>query len=108
MANIRLTDTAVRHVKDYLARHEGGVGLRLGVKTTGCSGFAYTVDYAEIVEETDEVIEQDGIKLLISRKSLPFLEGTEVDFIREGLNHRFDFRNPNVKDTCGCGESFTV
>lgn len=108
MANIQLTDKAVRHVKDYLARHEGGVGLRLGVKTTGCSGLAYTVDYADRVEETDEVIEQDGIKVLVNRKSLPFLEGTEVDFIRDGLNQRFDFRNPNVKDTCGCGESFTV
>lgn len=106
--SITLTERAADHVRRHLAGHEACVGLRLGVRTSGCSGFAYTVDYAETVDDEDTVIEQHGVKVVVSRKHLPFLEGTEVDFVRDGLNRRFDFRNPNVKDLCGCGESFSV
>ena len=85
-----------------------GVGLRLGVKTTGCSGMAYVMEYADQVEEDDVVYEEQGVKVLINPKSLVYLDGTELDYAKEGLNEGFQFNNPNVKDSCGCGESFTV
>ncbi|MCP1676352.1 iron-sulfur cluster assembly protein [Natronocella acetinitrilica] len=106
---IVLTESAAKHVKAHVAKHElGEGGLRLGVRTSGCSGLAYTVDYSSDVRDGDQVFEQHGVRVLVDRKSLPFLEGMEVDYVREGLNQRFDFRNPNVKDACGCGESFSV
>jgi len=105
---VQLTEAAARHVKAHAKKEGHDHSLRLGVRTSGCSGFMYTVDYAEHVGENDVIYEQHGVKVVVSRKSLPFLEGMEVDFVRDGLNQRFDFRNPNVKDQCGCGESFTV
>ncbi len=105
---IEVTERAANHIRAALQRKGAGVGLRLGVKTTGCSGFSYTVDYAESIGEADSVFEQHGVQVVVDRKSLPFLEGVQVDFVREGLNEHFTFSNPNVKDTCGCGESFSV
>ncbi len=105
---ITLTDRAAHHVKAYTSKHGVPAGLRLGVRTSGCSGFAYTVAYLEEIGEADAVFEQGDVKVVVDRKSLPFLEGMEVDYVRDGLNQRFSFRNPNVKDQCGCGESFSV
>lgn len=105
---IQLTEAAARHVKTRAEKEGRAQSLRLGVRTSGCSGFMYTVDFAEDVGDSDLVYEQHGVQLVVSRKSLPFIDGMEVDYIQEGLNQRFDFRNPNVKDMCGCGESFTV
>jgi iron-sulfur cluster assembly protein len=106
--SISLTDSAVDRVKTFLEKRGKGVGVRLGIKTTGCSGMAYTIEFADEVEDTDKVFEQDGVKVLINPKSLVYLEGTELDFAKEGLNEGFKFNNPNEKDRCGCGESFTV
>jgi iron-sulfur cluster assembly protein len=106
--SIEVTERAANHIQSALRRHAESVGLRLGVKTTGCSGFSYTVDYAERIGEGDQVFEQHGVRVVVDRKSLPFLEGVRVDFVRDGLNEHFTFSNPNVKDTCGCGESFSV
>lgn len=106
--SIQVTERAADHIRSALERHAGSVGLRLGVKTTGCSGFSYTVDYAEAVQEGDSVFQQHGVQVVVDPKSLPFLEGVEVDYVRQGLNEHFTFTNPNVKDTCGCGESFSV
>ncbi|MCC5859814.1 MAG: iron-sulfur cluster assembly accessory protein [Ectothiorhodospiraceae bacterium] len=100
-----LTKKAAEHVRSHAGKAGGAGGLRLGVRTSGCSGFAYTVDYVDEVREDDTVFEQHGVRVVVDRKSLPFLDGMEVDFVREGLNQRFDFRNPNVKASCGCGES---
>ena len=108
LMSISLTESAVDRVKTFLEKRGKGVGVRLGVKTTGCSGMAYTIEFADEVEETDEVFEQDGVKVLINPKSLVYLDGTELDFAKEGLNEGFKFNNPNEKDRCGCGESFTV
>ncbi|MGB9428929.1 MAG: iron-sulfur cluster assembly protein IscA [Gammaproteobacteria bacterium] len=105
---ITLTDSAARRVTSYLEKRGGGLGLRLGVKKTGCSGFAYVVDYADQAEPEDVIFEQHGVKVLVSRDNLALLDGIRVDFVREGLNESFKFHNPNVKDECGCGESFTV
>lgn len=106
--SIEVTQQAADHIRAALQRKGSGVGLRLGVKTTGCSGFSYTVDYAEEIGEFDSVFEQHGVRVVVDRKSLPFLEGVQVDYVREGLNEHFTFHNPNVRDTCGCGESFSV
>jgi len=105
---ISLTESAVQRVKTFLEKRGKGVGVRLGVKTTGCSGMAYTIEFADEIDEADEVFEQDGVKVLINPKSLVYLDGTELDFAKEGLNEGFKFNNPNEKDRCGCGESFTV
>ncbi|MHB8416300.1 MAG: iron-sulfur cluster assembly protein IscA [Gammaproteobacteria bacterium] len=105
---ITLTDSAARRVRSYLEKRGGGLGLRLGVRKTGCSGFAYEVDYADEAGSEDIVFEQHGVKVVVSRENLSFLDGTEVDFVSQGLNESFKFHNPNVKDECGCGESFTV
>jgi iron-sulfur cluster assembly protein len=91
-----------------LAQRGKGVGLRLAVKTTGCSGMAYVMEYVDEVEDSDVVFEDMGVKVIIDPKSLVYLDGTELDFAREGLNEGFKFNNPNVKDMCGCGESFNV
>jgi|TARA_B110000238_G_C16118981_1_gene436238 iron-sulfur cluster assembly protein len=106
--SISLTESAVSRVKTFLEKRGKGVGVRLGVKTTGCSGMAYTIEFADEIEDTDKVFEENGIKILINPKSLVYLDGTELDFGKEGLNEGFQFKNPNEKDRCGCGESFTV
>jgi len=105
---ITVTDSAAQHVKKFLDNRGKGAGLRLGVKTTGCSGMAYVMEFADVIEDTDQVFESNGVKIIIDPKSLVYLDGTELDFAKEGLNEGFKFNNPNVKDTCGCGESFNV
>jgi len=105
---ITLTAAAVDRVKAFIEQRGNGVGLRLAVKTTGCSGMAYVMEFADQVEDDDVVFEDQGIKILINPKSLVYLDGTELDFAKEGLNEGFKFNNPNVKDMCGCGESFNV
>lgn len=106
--SISLTPAAADRVRNFLTRRGHGVGLRLGVKKTGCSGFAYVVNYADDVAQSDVVFEQQGVKVIVDKDSLGFIDGTEVDFVKQGLNEAFRFRNPNVKGECGCGESFTV
>jgi iron-sulfur cluster assembly protein len=106
--SISLTPAAADRVRNFLTRRGHGVGLRLGVKKTGCSGFAYVVNYADDVNASDVVFEQQGVKVIVDKDSLGFIDGTEVDFVKQGLNEAFRFRNPNVKGECGCGESFTV
>ena len=106
--SVSMTQAAATHVQNFLTKRGKGVGLRLGVKTTGCSGMAYKLEYADAVEGDDQVFESFGVKLLVDPKSLPYIDGTALDFVREGLNEGFKFNNPNVKDECGCGESFTV
>jgi iron-sulfur cluster assembly protein len=105
---ITLTEKAASHVQSHLARRGKGLGLRLGVRTSGCSGMAYRLEYADAVNPDDLEFESYGVKVVVDQKSLPFLDGTELDYAREGLNEGFKFRNPNVKDECGCGESFNV
>lgn len=105
---ITLTDSAANRVKDFLANRGKGVGLRLGVKTTGCSGMAYVLEFADAAEAGDEVFESQGVKIFVDAKSLVYIDGTELDFTKEGLNEGFKFNNPKEKATCGCGESFTV
>jgi iron-sulfur cluster assembly protein len=95
-------------VSAYLAKRGKGVGLRLGVRTTGCSGLAYKIEYADDALPEDVKFESHGVTVVVDPKSLPYLDGTELDFAREGLNEGFKFNNPNVKDECGCGESFNV
>jgi iron-sulfur cluster assembly protein len=106
--SVTLSEAAANHVTRFLKRRGKGVGVRLGVKTTGCSGLAYKLEYADEVAEEDVVFEDRGVKVLIDPKSLPYLEGTQLDFVREGLNEGFKFLNPKEKDRCGCGESFRV
>lgn len=108
MNTIALTERAAAHVKRFLAGHAASEGLRLGVKKTGCSGFAYTVEAATGIDANDRVFESHGVRIVIAQENLPFLTGMEVDYAREGLNESFKFSNPNAKATCGCGESFTV
>ena len=105
---VSLTEAAARHVTKYLAKRGKGVGVRLGVKTTGCSGLAYKLEYVDEVAPEDELFEQHGVKLMIDPKSLAYIDGTELDYTKEGLNEGFRFNNPNVKNECGCGESFNV
>lgn len=106
--SISLTENAANRVRNFLAQRGKGIGVRLGVKTTGCSGMAYTIEFADQIDDGDEVFEQRGVKVIINPKSLVYLDGTELDFAKEGLNEGFKFNNPNEKDRCGCGESFTV
>jgi iron-sulfur cluster assembly protein len=106
--SVSLTESAAQRVRTFLEKRGKGVGVRLGVKTTGCSGMAYTIEFADQVEDGDEIFEDRGVKVLVNPKSLVYLEGTELDFAKEGLNEGFKFNNPNEKDRCGCGESFTV
>ena len=105
---IVLTASAVDRVRNHLASRGYGLGLRLGVRKTGCSGFAYVINFADESAADDIVFENDGVKVFVDRQSLPLIDGTEVDFIKQGLNEAFKFRNPNVKGECGCGESFNV
>ena len=106
--NITLTQQAADHISRHIEKRGKGLGLRLGVRTTGCSGLAYQVDYVDEVKSEDQMVEQRGIKVFVDPKSLPFLEGVQLDYAREGLNEGFRFSNPNEKASCGCGESFTV
>jgi iron-sulfur cluster assembly protein len=105
---ISITEDAAARVQKFLVNRGKGIGLRLGVKTSGCSGMAYTVEFADTINPDDVTFDVRGIKVLIDPKSLVYLDGTELDYTREGLNEGFRFNNPNVKDTCGCGESFTI
>jgi len=105
---VTLTDRAAEHVQRYIQKRGKGVGLRLGVKTTGCSGLAYKLEFADDILPEDAAFESNGVRVLIDPKSLAYLDGTELDFVREGLNEGFKFNNPNEKDRCGCGESFNV
>ena len=105
---ITLTETAAGRVQKFLANRGKGIGLRLGVKTTGCPGMAYTLEFVDEVKPEDTTFESHGVKVIVDPKSLVYIDGTELDFTKEGLNEGFKFNNPNVKDECGCGESFTV
>lgn len=105
---IHLSDIAASRVQNFLDNRGKGIGLRLGVKTTGCSGLAYVIEFVDELKDGDEVFETKGVKVVVDPKSLVFLDGTEVDFAKAGLNEGFQFKNPNAKDACGCGESFTV
>lgn len=106
--SVTLSETAAKHVNRYLAKRAKGIGVRLGVKTTGCSGLAYKLEYVDEQLPEDIVFEDRGIKVLVDPKSLPYIEGTTLDYTREGLNEGFKFSNPNERDRCGCGESFRV
>ncbi len=105
---ISLSESAARHVSNFIAKRGKGFGIRLGVKTSGCSGMAYKLEFVDNTENEDLVFESHGVKVVIDPKSLAYLDGTELDFVKEGLNEGFKFNNPNVKDQCGCGESFNV
>jgi iron-sulfur cluster assembly protein len=105
---IELSDIAATRVHNFLENRGKGIGLRLGVKTTGCSGLAYVIEFVDELREDDQVFETKGVKVIVDQKSLLFLDGTEVDFAKVGLQEGFQFKNPNAKDACGCGESFTV
>ncbi|MBS0382997.1 MAG: iron-sulfur cluster assembly accessory protein [Proteobacteria bacterium] len=105
---IELTPSAAARMRDFLARNPAAPGVRFGIKRTGCSGFGYTVDLAKDVTGDDQVFELDGVKLVVDAKALPLVEGTRIDYAREGLNAAFVFHNPNAVAACGCGESFTV
>ena len=105
---ITLTEKAANHVQTFLAKRGKGVGLRVGVRTSGCSGMAYKLEFADTVEPSDLQLESHGVRVVVDPKSLPYVDGTELDYTREGLNEGFKFSNPNVKDECGCGESFNV
>ena len=106
--SITITENAAKHVNQHLHSRGQGVGLRLGVKTTGCSGLAYVIEFADQVDQDDTVFEERGVKIIVDPKCLMYLDGTELDFAKEGLNEGFKFINPNEKARCGCGESFSV
>jgi iron-sulfur cluster assembly protein len=105
---VTMTERAARHVAGFLERRGKGMGLRLGVRTTGCSGMAYKLEYADAARPEDQQFESHGVKIFIDPKSMSYLDGTELDFVREGLNEGFKFNNPQEKNRCGCGESFNV
>ena len=105
---ITLTEKAANHVQSFLVKRGKGVGLRVGVRTSGCSGMAYKLEFADGVEANDLQFESHGVRVVVDPKSLPYVDGTELDYTREGLNEGFKFNNPNVRDECGCGESFNV
>ncbi|MGI9223865.1 MAG: HesB/IscA family protein [Woeseiaceae bacterium] len=105
---ISLTESAASRVRSYLATRGKGVGLRLGVTKTGCSGYSYVINYADDIAENDLVFEDKGVTLVVDPEALPLIDGTEVDFVKSGLNEAFSFKNPNISGECGCGESFNV
>jgi iron-sulfur cluster assembly protein len=105
---VTLTEAAAAHVRTFLDARGHGVGVRLGIQTSGCSGFAYVLEFVDEIDADDQVYEQRGVRIVIDAKSLLYLDGTELDYGREGLNEGFRFNNPNVRDQCGCGESFNV
>ena len=106
--SVTVSASAAQRVQQFMAKRGKGVGLRLGVRTSGCSGMAYTLEFADAAQPEDLSFESNGVTVLIDPKSLVYLSGTELDFVREGLNEGFKFNNPNVKNQCGCGESFNV
>jgi len=106
--SITLTESAANHVLKFMEGRGKGLGIRLGVRTSGCSGMAYVMEFVDELNTEDEVFEDHGVKIIVDKKSLVYLDGTEVDFTKEGLNEGFKFTNPNEKAQCGCGESFTV
>lgn len=105
---ISITESAARRVSAYLEKRGQGVGLRLGVRSTGCSGYSYVINYADSVDGEDVVFEDRGVKIVVDPAALKLIDGTEVDFVKNGLNEAFSFKNPNVTGECGCGESFTI
>lgn len=105
---ISMTPAAADRVRSFLANRGKGLGLRVGVKTTGCSGLAYVLEFVDELNDDDQVFEHDNLKLIVDGKSLVYIDGTQLDFVKEGLNEGFQFNNPNVNGECGCGESFTV
>lgn len=105
---IHVTDAARQRMRDYLAKDAAALGVRFGIKRTGCSGFGYTVDLANSVDADDHVFDQDGVRVVVAAKALPFIDGTRIDFQRQGINAAFVFSNPNATGACGCGESFVV
>jgi len=105
---IKLTEAAVNRVREMVEKRNSGIGLRIGVTESGCSGYSYALDYAETLNDNDMVIEQDGVKVVIDETSMPLLDGIELDYVKQGLNQSFKFNNPNVVSSCGCGESFSV
>ena len=105
---ITLTERAATHIRNFLTKRGKGEGVRLGVKTSGCSGMAYALEFVDTPEEADQVFESFGVKVFVDSKSLLYLDGTELDYVREGLQEGFKFDNPNAQNTCGCGESFHV
>lgn len=105
---ITMSESAAQRVQNFLQNRGKGIGLRLGVKTSGCSGMAYVLEFVDSLEDDDMVFEDKGVKVIVDSKSLIYLDGTELDFVKEGLNEGFKFNNPNVSSECGCGESFNV
>ena len=105
---ITMTEPAAQRVQAFLENRGSGIGLRLGVKTMGCSGMSYVIEFVDDINDDDEVFETSGVKVIVDKKSLVYIDGTELDYAKEGLNEGFKFNNPNEKDACGCGESFTV
>ncbi|MFT6925061.1 MAG: iron-sulfur cluster assembly protein [Psychromonas sp.] len=105
---ITMTEPAAKHVAAFLSNRGKGIGLRLGVKTSGCSGMAYVLEFVDVLNDDDEVFIDKGVKVIVDKKSLTYLDGTELDFVKEGLNEGFEFNNPNIDGECGCGESFSV
>ncbi len=106
--SVTLTENAAKHVQNFLTKRGKGVGLRVGVRTSGCSGMAYKLEFADEADSDDLQFVSNGVTVLIDPQSLPYIDGMELDYTREGLNEGFKFNNPNVKDSCGCGESFKV
>jgi iron-sulfur cluster assembly protein len=105
---ITMTDTAAAHVSKHLVQRGKGLGIRVGVRTSGCSGLAYVLEFVDQADEGDQVFEDRGVKVVVDEKSLVYIDGTELDFVTEGLNEGFKFTNPNVNGECGCGESFNI
>ncbi len=106
--SIQITDTAAENIAKQLQQRGHGVGIRLGIRNSGCSGFAYVLEFVDEISQDDQVFEQANVKVIVDPKSLVYIDGTELDYVKEGVNEGFRFNNPNVKDECGCGESFTV
>ena len=105
---ITLTEPAAKHVSNFLNNRGSGLGLRVGVKTSGCSGMAYVLEFVDVLNDDDEMFTDHGVNIIIDKKSLLYIDGTELDFVKEGLNEGFEFNNPNTDGECGCGESFSV
>lgn len=106
--SITLTETAAKHVQQQLEKRGKGIALRIGITKTGCSGFSYVFDYADEIKPDDQIFESHRVKVVVNIDSLPYLDGSQIDFTKEGLNSSFTFKNPNIDNTCGCGESFSV
>ena len=105
---VSMTEAAAKHVSQLLEKRGKGIGLRVGVKTSGCSGMAYKLEFADVLEPDDQVFDSHGIKVIVDPKSLVYIDGTQLDYTREGIQEGFKFNNPNEKDNCGCGKSFSV